>query len=155
MSRRKSKKRVKKSRDPVRKSPLRALKRRVKEMLPRDEVIIATSFGGIKMSKVMEKFVEPYYEVVKNEEEYRRLLTVAIIAWNATLMAENERAPTLRRLLVTLSEELRADAMEFIKELMVRKEKYFPEYRRGFIDYELTVSPGGWQLSVVSTATPL
>ena len=124
-------------------------------MLPQDEVIIATSFDGIKMSKVMEKFVEPYYEVVKNEEEYRRLLTVAIIAWNATLMAENERAPTLRRLLVTLSEELRTDAMEIIKELMVRKEKYFPEYRRGFIDYELTVSPGGWQLSVVSTATPL
>ena len=63
------------------------------------------------MSKVMEKFVEPYYEVVKNEEEYRRLLTVAIIAWNATVMAENERAPMLRRLLVTMSQESRADAM--------------------------------------------
>ena len=124
-------------------------------MLPQDEVIIATSFGGIKMSKVMEKFVEPYYEVVKNEEEYRRLLTVAIIAWNATLMAENERAPMLRRLLVTMSQESRADAMEIIKELMVRKEKYFPEYRRSFIDYELTVSPGSWQLSVVSTAVPV
>lgn len=154
MSRGKSKKRKKKCRD-RRRGLQNALRRRVKENFPHQEVIIGPPKNGIKMSEVLEEFVEPYRKFAETKEAYRKLLTTAIIAWNVTLFPEKDRSSRLEELVVTLPEDVRKDGRQIIEELMVRKERFFSQHRRMIIDFEVADTGGEWHLSVMSTAGPV
>ena len=155
MSGGKSKRRAKKRRDKLRRGVPKVLRQRVKENFPHQEVVVGTQNDGIKMSEVMEELVEPYREHAETKEAYRMLLTLAVVAWNMTLFPEKKRASMLDKLIVTLPEEVRADGKVIIEELMLRKERFFTEYRRMIIDFEVTDTGGGWHLSVMSTAKPV
>lgn len=52
-------------------------------------------------------------------------------------------------------EEVRADARAIISELVERKERYFSEYKRMIIDYEVTDTGKDYHLVVISTADEL
>ena len=82
------------------------------------------------------------------------MLTTAIIAWNVTLFPEKERLSRLEELVVTLPEDVREDGRQIIVELMVRKERFFSQYKRMIIDFELANAGDHWHLSVMSTADP-
>ena len=47
--------------------------------------------SGVKMSTVLEEFVEPLADEVEGLEEYRKLLCFGQLAWNAALRGEPER----------------------------------------------------------------
>jgi len=104
------------------------------------------------MSDVLEEFVEPYRQFAETEDAYRKLLMLAIVAWNVTLFAEKDRLSSLDELLATLPEEAREDGREIIRELMARKQRFFSQHRRMIIDFELTGTAEDWHLSVMSTA---
>ena len=55
-----------------------------------------------KMSVVIESFVEPYLEMVEEDEAVKRLITLAIVAWNAALLPLEAQATMFDRLLGTL-----------------------------------------------------
>jgi hypothetical protein len=129
--------------------------RRVKENFPNKKVIVGPTSDGIKMSDVLEEFVEPHRQFVETKEAYRKLLMAAIVAWNVTLFPEKDRLSRLDQLLVTLPEDAREDGRQIIEELMVRKEKFFSQHRRMIIDFELADSGGQWHLSVMSTPGPM
>lgn len=154
MSRRKSKKRKNKRRGRPR-GLQKILRQRVKENFPHQKVIIGPASDGIKMSEVLEEFVEPYRKFAETEEAYRKLLTTAIIAWNVTLFPEKERLSRLDELVVTLPEDVREDGRQIIEELMVRKERFFSQHRRIIIDFEVADTRGEWHLSVMSVAGPV
>lgn len=151
MSRGKSKRRQKRRCDRQR-GLQKSLRQRVKENFPHQKVIVGPTSDGIKMSDVLEEFVEPYRQFAETKQAYRKLLTVAIVAWNVTLFAEKDRPSTLDELLVTLPERVRKDGREIIEELMVRKETFFSQHRRMIIDFEVADTGGEWHLSVMSTA---
>jgi len=147
---RKSKKRAKKRRDKKKTGVSMALKRRVMEKFPHQEMILGPPDDGIKMSAVLKEFVKPYREQAETKEAYWKLLVVAAIAWNATLFPETERQSQLDELLLALPEDIREAGREIIEELIVRKEKFFSQYRRLIIDFELADLGKNWHLSVVS-----
>jgi len=154
MSRGKSKRWEKKRRD-HRRGPQKTFIQRIKEKFPDQKVIVGPTSDGIKMSDVLEDFVEPYRQFAETKEAYWKLLSIAIIAWNATLIPEKDRLSRLDELLVALPEDAREDGRQIIEELMVRKEKLFSQYRRMIIDFELANTAGQWHLSVMSTAGPV
>ena len=51
------------------------------------------------MSEVLGDFVEPYADEVEGLEEYRRLLCLGQLAWNAALRGEPERSEMVNELL--------------------------------------------------------
>jgi len=130
----------------------RTLTQRVKRNFPDQKVIVGPTSDGIKMSDVLEEFVEPYRQFAETEDAYRKLLMLAIVAWNVTLFAEKDRLSSLDELLATLPEEAREDGREIIRELMARKQRFFSQHRRMIIDFELTGTAEDWHLSVMSTA---
>jgi hypothetical protein len=150
MSRGKSKRREKKRHD-RRRGLQNSLRQRVKENFPHREVIVGPASDGIKMSDVLEEFVEPYREFVKTQEAYRKLLTVALVAWNVMLFPEKDRLSRLDEVVVTLPEYVREDGRQIIEELMVRKERFFSQHRRMIIDFDVADTGGQWHLSVMST----
>jgi len=154
MSRGKSKRQGKKRRD-RRRGLYKTLRQRVKKNFPHQKVSVGPPSGGVKMSEVLEEFVEPYRELVETEEAYWKLLTTAIVAWNVTLFPEKDRLSRLDELVITLPEDVREDGRQLIEELMVRKERFFSQYRRMIIDFEVADTAGEWHLSVMSTAGPV
>jgi len=154
MSRRKSKRRKNKRRGRPR-GLQKVLRQRVKENFPHQKVIIGPASDGIKMSEVLEEFVEPYRKFAETEEAYQKLLTTAIVAWNVTLFPEKDRLSRLDELVIILPEDVREDGRQLIEELMVRKERFFSQYRRLIIDFEVADTGGECHVSVMSTAGPV
>ena len=120
----------------------------------KDKIVIEPS-GEVKMSKVLTDFVEPYLEFTETEEDYRKLLALSVMAWNASFLPEKEQQEMIDRVLdkgiPTGTEELKAGLKEIVNELIVRKKIYFPEYTRMIIDFEVTDTGRDYHLAVAST----
>lgn len=108
-----------------------------------------------KMSFVLGRFVEPYIEHADTEEAYRKLLTLAVIAWNASLSSEEEGQILIDQLieegLPKGETELKADARAIIDQMVARKRDFFPEYRREIIEFEVVDLGDRYHLAVAST----
>ena len=106
------------------------------------------------MSEVVTDFIEPYLEFTDTEEAYRKLLTLAIAAWNISLFPEEEQQGMIDKVLETMpatSEEVKAGLREIINMLMASKKAYFSKYRRMIVGFELTDMGKDYHLSVAST----
>jgi len=118
------------------------------------KLVVAPS-GSVKMSKVLEDFVEPYMGSVDTEQAYRRLLTLAVMAWNTSFLPEEERQEMIDRVLEAAipsgDDELRAGLKGIVNMLIARKRAYFSEYTRHIIDFEVTDTGEEYHLTVAST----
>jgi hypothetical protein len=106
------------------------------------------------MSEVLSDFVEPYLEFADTEEAYRKLLTLAIVAWNTCLLPEEKHQDMIDGTLEAMpetAEEVKTGLREIVNMLMARKKAYFSEYRRMILGYELTDTGRGYHLTVAST----
>jgi len=129
-----------------------ALRKRVKRQFPDQKLVTGKTSDGVKMSEVLEAFIAPYCEIADTEEALKKLLTIAVVAWNTTLFPVQDRKAQIKEVLEALPKKVRADGRAIINELMERKEKYFSEYERIIMDYELIDTGKNYQLTVISTA---
>lgn len=128
----------------------------MKATFPGQTVVVGSAPDGLKMSEVLEAFVAPYRESIDTtRESFTKLLSLAIGAWNVTLLPEKERESEFHQLLGALPEEVREDGREIIEQMMERKRRLFSGYRRSILDFEVADTGTGWHLSVISTATPM
>jgi hypothetical protein len=116
-----------------------------------DLPLVRTPSGEVKMSEVLLDFIEPYRDHCHSEEALRRLIVVSLVAWNAALVPEAERAKLIADLTQTVPSEVRGDMLSIVGEMLLRKQTYFADNKRFIVDYELTMSPTGPHLSVIST----
>jgi len=107
-----------------------------------------------KMSEVLWEFLAPYMPLAPDREAMEKLLAMAIVAWNVTLFPVEERAQRLRELSTTLPAEARTDFLALIREMVVRKERYFAQNTRYILNYELTEGRESYHLNVLSTLLP-
>ena len=110
--------------------------------------------GGVKMSEVLEDFVEPLADEVEGLEAYRRLLCLAQIAWNAALHGEPYRGDMVNELLSAALPGATAEVLSFgrsiVESLIARKEQHFADLRRPIIGFEVFDTGDGWHLNVAS-----
>lgn len=114
----------------------------------------STSEKDFRMSKVIENFVKPYLHLTSNFTETERLFTLAMIAWNASLYPESERADIID---ILFSEEVISDdpdvkneLTDIITILIERKLTFFADYQRLIIDFDLTKVGDFYNLSITS-----
>ncbi len=137
-----------------RQKPLEGLKRKLEQGPLRGKEFVIEPSGEVKMSEVLTAFVEPYLESANTEENYRKLLMLAIVAWNAALLPEEDQQDIVDKAVEAIpaaSWAMRAYMKAFMSELIERKKTYFSEYTRMIIDFELTDMGAGYHLSVAST----
>ena len=106
--------------------------------------------GQEKMSEVLRQFVAPYWHIPDNQEAMRQLLTTALVAWNTALQPEAERADHLKEMAALLPEHTHEDFYAVAAEMIERKEKYFAQYDRMIIDFELVDRGDDYHITVVS-----
>jgi hypothetical protein len=120
----------------------------------REGVLLQSNLGE-KMSEVFQAFVAPYLPLAAGQlEPTRRLLTLAMIAWNCALMPEGERGEMLQDALNTFPAEARDRMKVVFEEMIRRKEQEFADVQRALFDFELTRAPSGYHLNVISTPPP-
>lgn len=132
--------------------PFAKLKKKLSENeLLEGQKIIYQPSGEVKMSEVLMAFVEPYREYVRTEEEHRKLLILAVLAWNASLLPEKEQKEMVSNV---IDEVMPFDTKELkgiIEMMIVRKKLYFSDNHRKIIDFELTDLGDDLHISVAST----
>lgn len=116
-----------------------------------DVAIIRDPLGQVKMSEVLTEFIEPYSHTWRNEDELRKLLSIALVAWNASLVPPAEGEQLLRETTKTIPPDARRDYLSIVAEMMQRKLTHFAGNTRFIIDYHLTMRPSGPYLEVMST----
>jgi hypothetical protein len=124
-------------------------------VIPPGSRVVYEPTGREKMSETLEDFIEPYRELADNEDAFRKLLNLGVLAWNAALLPDDQRRraidETLSAGLSRSSKEDRALAKEFIEKLVRRKEERFAANQRAIISFELTDTGDGYHLTVAST----
>ena len=110
--------------------------------------------GGVRMSDILQRFVRPLMDDVEGEDAYRRLLTLAMLAWNAALVPEARQQEmvddVLGKAMDGASQEQQAGCREIVSRLIERKEKYFFMYRRPILNFHLTDLGDEYHLAVIS-----
>ncbi len=110
--------------------------------------------GGVKMSTVLEEFVEPYADEIDGLAQYRRLLLLGQVAWNAALRAEPERREMVEDVLAKgfsdSDPEMFAIARSLVETMIARKERLFYQYRRPILSFHVQDTGDGWHLTVAS-----
>ena len=117
-------------------------------------MLVVSPPGEQKMSEVLLKFVEPYSDEWETPEELRKLLALATLVWNAALLPESERDNALQSMLDAVGSEDHSSLRNVFQEMMRRKLALFDSNKRAVLDYQVTMTPDGPHVSVVSTLTP-
>jgi len=127
----------------------------------KDDKLVRLSERGNKLSKVLERFVEPYQYLSTTMAEYEKLITVAQLAWNVSLLPAKERAQVLsdafKASMPFADEKATEEFQATINVLLERKMRYFSDDRRFIVSFELKETEKGHHLSVASTqlSTPV
>ena len=118
------------------------------------DVAIVESRDDEKMSEILVEFVGPYLDMVDSDETYRMLLTLAIAAWNMSLLPEEEQKDMLKEILEAMSgaskwQKVRLKSI--LKSLIARKKAFFSNCKRMILSFDLEDTGEGYRLMVLST----
>jgi hypothetical protein len=134
---------------------LRAHARRAMPNLPPGAELRIEPRGEVRMSEVLEAFVEPYLALADTDNGQRVLFQIASLAWNAAILPADERRALLGRVAETglpgFEGEAREELQDLLANMIARKLALFDENKRFILSVELTGAEGGY-LSVISTA---
>ncbi len=117
--------------------------------LPDDVVMVMGS--EVKMSQVIIDFAKPVLETANTEEEFRKGIGLAALAWNTSLLPEVERDEMISQSISSSIPDAADSVLVALEMLIARKHQYFPNNNRYIMDYELSGTPPDLHLSVVSS----
>jgi len=86
------------------------------------------------------------------KEDLTKLVGVAVIAWNAALVAGNERKELIENAVEVAPPEIRQDMKAIVEEMIQRKETHFAHNKRMVMNYQVTMTKEGPHVTVLSTS---
>ncbi|MGB3294074.1 MAG: hypothetical protein WBB01_13895 [Phormidesmis sp.] len=117
--------------------------------------IVKDPEGQVKMSDVLDEFVEPYEDDRMTLNQRQNLLGIAVIAWNLALLPEAERKNMLKKIIkeVLQGEDplFQQETREIINEMVARKEQLFADNQRYIVSFQLQDLGTELNLTVAST----
>ncbi len=143
------------SRNERRKQKKRKARREKKVRMQREarggEVVVVPGDGRVSMSEALIDFMEIDDRDWPDEEELRKTLTIGMVAWNAAIATGAARKDLIEGTLAALPREMRVEGRHWLDVLIKRKEAFFADNKRLMLDYELTMTPSGPHIMVMST----
>jgi hypothetical protein len=104
------------------------------------------------MSAVVWDFIDPYMEYATTYEALGKLIALAILAWNASMLPDDKAKAMVERVVDSqpLSKFDREMMIGTVEDLIERKKKHFAHYTADILDYKLTETEDEFRLAVVS-----
>ena len=154
MAKQKKSKRIRQRREQQRKQrEYAALQRKLEQGPLGPGQILIEPKGQVRMSEVLEAFVEPYLDDAETDDAFRKLFTLAAAAWNAALLPQAQQQTMVDDLIGSqtgLSRRDKKDLRSMLDALIARKKAHFADYRRAIVEFNLTETGGRFHLSVAS-----
>ncbi|MGG6270529.1 hypothetical protein ACQ4M3_37920 [Leptolyngbya sp. AN03gr2] len=117
--------------------------------------IVTSPKNEVKMSEVLEDFVEPYLDFARNRHQREKLFGIAVAAWNLALMPEAERESMIEQLIQHALQSndplAQQDTREILHDLIERKQTLFADNSRYIVEFQLQDLGHTFHLSVAST----
>jgi hypothetical protein len=132
------------------------LKQKVNRSYGKDVKLIMNRGEIVKMSEVLEDFVEPYADSTLNKQGLEMLFSMGVLAWNIALMPAETRIEMVNEAFAATMPDRDLEDIavgkDFVEELIQRKENFFADNQRMIMNFELQyVSRGEYHISVAST----
>jgi len=135
------------------------LKRRVqrKDSILRDKetIYIKDPKGIRKMSEIILEFAQPLLTDVHSFADYKKAISIAMLAWNLGLDGDSELTDRLDALysgaLQSMGDDMADEFLHVLSVLIQRKRDHFAEVRRLVLDWDTVKTSDTYHLSVVST----
>jgi len=111
------------------------------------------------MSDVLTDFAEPLISSARTDEDARKAIGIAILAWNLALQAEEQQEELLRQAVRDLGEAAGNDTKtmgyfeNLVRTLVIRKKALYPKNHRAILKYEITEKGDDLHL-LVTSSTP-
>lgn len=110
---------------------------------------IRRNTGPLKYSDVLKDFVRPYLDDCKDFHETKELFNAGAIAWNMATTKQFDGDTTYEEVVRGVEKQLKvSEAVDFLKELVDRKIKYFAHHKVIISDVELTENEKAFGISV-------
>lgn len=120
--------------------------------------VVKNPQGQVKMSEVLEDFVDPYLEAIEGYTNKNRFISAAVLAWNLSIMPEAARQAAKEQMREQLKQEGLLEDQELwnslLDELMERKFQYFADNRRLIMEFQFEDTGNKYHLSVASMQAP-
>jgi hypothetical protein len=109
--------------------------------------------GEISMSDAISQLIEPYKADAPDYNSLRNLVTFACIAWNTSILPEEQRTEALDKMLEIIPGKIkdRLETFALLTELIERKRKLFPNISRAIIEHKVTDEGGNFHIAIAST----
>ena len=122
--------------------------------LPKDFPYRVTSVdkprSGVKLSEALLEFLEPFTDGMEGEEEWKKVVGIGVIAWNAALLPWDSVLTSLQDFCDSIAHPDPKTLKAVLLDLVDRKLSFFAEDKRMVLRYEVSMTEKGPFLSVVS-----
>jgi hypothetical protein len=133
---------------------LESLKRKFEQRRPGRNLVVVEPPGVQKMSEVLEDFVEPFRYEAETEVSFRALISLGVLAWNASFVPPKEQRAMADRIPRELfpegPSEAQAEVQSLFLALLERKQTHFAKNRRTILEFNVSPTSAGLHLSVIS-----
>ena len=121
----------------------------------KDHGVLIETPGLVRMSRVLLDFAKPYIDPYDDHDLKRAIMSLAIIAWNISLLPQLGTEENLVKLITPVlgskpSATHLAEHNKQLRGMVAHKERFFPQYDRVIFDYEIKFVGEEMRLAVVS-----
>ena len=113
--------------------------------------IVINPKGHEKMSDILMRFVDPYIDFSKPEEEQLKILSISALAWNVSILNTDAQIAQINKISLESFPENSQHIRNILNELVSRKNRYFADIKRYIIDFEYKDLGDNYHLTVAST----
>jgi hypothetical protein len=113
--------------------------------------------GEVKMSAVLEDFMEPYLDGHESDQVFKFFLEIAVIAWNIALLPEDQQSQQVDWVVAKADQggtQVQKEMHSVLEELIARKKQHFASIQRQIVEFQLKGQGKNMHLSVASTLSP-
>jgi hypothetical protein len=116
-----------------------------------DTIIVPSPPGERKMSEVILEFLEPYLGDWQTEAHFKQLVGLGALAWNTSLFPGAKRVEVLDEMVNSMPPEARLEMRSLFTDMIRRKDTRFASNKRAILNYQVTMTPTGPHLTVLSS----
>jgi hypothetical protein len=127
------------------------LMERIRRSLPEERCRIVKRRTGRKVSEILLEFAEPWLDEVANDDHRRKVVGMAVVAWNMARSADSERRKEKNS---EMAEKLGEAGMTILNDMITRKLALYPDEERIILDFEITTDGEKMRVEVVASLSP-
>ena len=109
--------------------------------------------GEISMSDAISQLIEPYKKEVTNYSGFSKLVSLACIAWNTSILPQEKQGEALDKMVAILpgTHETLLEMLGLTIDLVNRKKELFPDISRMIVEFKVTDQGNNFHIAIAST----